>query len=191
MGGVARFDPVVTCLFACIQVATIEERTGMSRNSWELLCGVKSGAAIDMLGQDVALLDDDIYKISESQYCLAEIPLNSPDNILRIISMYWACSEKSFRRALFKEIEGDDLVICDPPSELLPPKSASTYRQILDGLRAVGAKGVMEYALYRVMSDGAFVHRCIESDSAAYYFRSPDFVDDESPYAILWKLARP
>lgn len=156
--------------------------------SWELLCSVKSGVTIETLGQDVAVLDDDVYKLSESQYCLAEIPFNSSDNIPRVISMFWACSERAFRRAYFKEVEGDDLVICNPPNELLPPKSEPTYRQILDGLKASGAKGLMEYASYRVMSDGAFVHRSIESGSAAYYFRSPDFDDNELPYAILWKM---
>lgn len=160
----------------------------MSRNGWELLSSLKSGAPIEMLGQNVAVLDDDVYKLSESQYCLAEIPFNSSGNISRIISIFWACSEKAFRRAYFKEVEGDDMVICNPPNELLPHKCEPTYLQILDNLRVSGARGLTEYASYRVMSDGAFVHRAIESDLAAYYFRSPKSIDGELPYAILWKM---
>ena len=169
-------------------MATITERTDMSRNSWKLLCRLKSGTPIHVLNQDVTILDDDIYKISESQYCFADIPYHSSNDTPRIVSIFWACSEKAFRRAYFKEVEGDDLVICNPPNELLPPESGPTYRQILEGLKASGARGLIEYASYRVMSDGAFVHRGIESDSVAYYFRSSDFIDGELPYSILWKM---
>ena len=45
----------------------------------------------------------------------------------------------------------------------------------------------MECASYRVMTDGAFIHKSLEHASAAYYFRSPEILSDELPFAIVWK----
>lgn len=73
-------------------------------------------------------------------------------------------------------------------SSLCRSKAGATYRQIKEALGALGSDRLMEYASYRVMSDGAFVHKGLESASAVYYFRSHDIADDEMPYAILWKL---
>lgn len=64
-----------------------------------------------------------------------------------------------------------------------------TYSQIKNALSSLGSEKFMEYASYRVMSDGAFVHKGLESSLAVYYFRLHDIVDDELPYAILWKLS--
>ena len=152
---------------------------------WKRLCRLKSGTPVEELGQSVVSLGNDAFKLSETQYCLARV---SDDNVLRVVSMYWACNEKSFRHAYFGDIEGDDLISCTPPNELLPPKSGATFRKIMTGLKAFGAKGVMENASYRIMSDGAFIQKEIGSNVADYYFRSPHSDDNELPYAILWKM---
>lgn len=160
----------------------------MTSKKWVLLCALRPGTPIDVLGQDLLVLEDDVYKLSSSQYCLAEAPYGEPDATPRLISFYWACSEKAFRRAYFKEVEGDDMAVCNPPSELLPEGPGATYGQIRDALRSCGGDRAMEHASYRIMSDGAFVHRSLENASATYHFRSPEPVDDELPYAILWKF---
>jgi hypothetical protein len=101
--------------------------------------------------------------------------------------LFWACSEPAFRRAYFRDVENDDMVKCLPPLELLPVGSGMSYGSIRSALRSHELDKFMEYATYRVMSDGAFVHKSLAGSRMVYYFRSPDDVDDELPYAILWK----
>lgn len=108
---------------------------------------------------------------------------------LRLPSLYWACSEPAFRRAYYRDVENDDMTVCQPPPELLPVGAGVTYSQIKNAISSAGSDKLMEYASYRVMSDGAFVHKGLESSLAVYYFRLHDIVDDELPYAILWKLS--
>lgn len=41
-----------------------------------------------------------------------------------------------------------------------------------------------------IATDGAFVHKSLSGDFAAYYFRSQMIIGEEPPYAILWELKR-
>jgi hypothetical protein len=164
----------------------------MSLENWDWLCSLEEYIPLEVLGQEIVPLGNDAYndayKLSETQYCLARVPFDATDNIVRVACMYWACSEKAFRRVRFREIEGDDLTVCDPPLELLPPKSLPTYRQILDGLKkAFGSLNVMESAGYR-WTDGIFIERSIGCRLATYHFRSRLDDDDEQPFAIYWKM---
>ncbi|MEX5596209.1 hypothetical protein [Pseudomonas orientalis] len=156
---------------------------------WSSLCKSKAGDAVDLRGQCVFAMDDGAYKISDNQYFLADVFHDNGEEKLRLLSLYWACSEPAFRRAYYRDIERDDMAVCLPPPELLPVGAGGTYSQIKNALSSLGSDKFMEYASYRVMSDGAFVHKSLESSSANYYFRSHDIVDDELPYAILWKLS--
>ncbi|POA33810.1 MULTISPECIES: hypothetical protein [unclassified Pseudomonas] len=156
---------------------------------WLSLCKSKVGDAVDVRKQCVLAMEDGVYKISDDQYFLADAFFDGGKEKLRLLSLYWACSEPAFRRAYYRDIENDDMAVCRPPSELLPMGAGATYSQIKNALGSLGSDKFMEYASYRVMSDGAFVHKSLESSSAVYYFRLHDIVDDELPYAILWKLS--
>lgn len=98
-------------------------------------------------------------------------------------------AEPAFRRAYYRDVENDDMAVCRPPPELLPVGAGGTYSQIKNALSSLGSDKFMECASYRVMSDGAFVYKGLESSLAVYYFRLHDIVNDELPYAILWKLS--
>ncbi|BDB19898.1 hypothetical protein cym2001_32630 [Pseudomonas sp. CYM-20-01] len=155
---------------------------------WSSLCKSKVGGVVDLREQRVLAMDDGAYKISDNQYFLADACSVEGEEKLSLLSLYWASSEAAFRRAYYRDVENDDLAVCQPPAELLPAGAGATYRQIKEALGALGSDRLMEYASYRVMSDGAFVHKGLESASAVYYFRSHDIAHDEMPYAILWKL---
>ncbi|UOP13242.1 hypothetical protein [Pseudomonas palleroniana] len=156
---------------------------------WSSLYKLKVGDVVDVREQCVLAMDDGAYKISEDQYFLADAFSDEREEKLRLLSLYWACSEPAFRRAYYRDVENDDMAVCQPPPELLPVGAGGTYCQIKDALSSLGSDKFMEYASYRVMSDGAFVHKSLESSFAVYYFRLPDVVDDELPYAILWKIS--
>ncbi|AMZ72743.1 MULTISPECIES: hypothetical protein [Pseudomonas] len=155
---------------------------------WSSLCKLKIGDAVDAREQCILAMEDGAYKISEDQYFLADAFFDEGKEKLRLLSLYWACSEPAFRRAYYRDVENDDMAVRSPPSELLPRGAGETYGEIKKALSSLGSDKFMEYASYRVMSDGAFVHKSLESSLAVYYFRLPDIVDDELPYAILWKF---
>ena len=165
-------------------MATINQE-GLEITHWSSLRGLKEGDALPMPEWARSLIDEGVYKISDAQYCLAQAIDENGQDKLTLISFYWASSEGAFRRAYFREVESDDMAVSPPPMELMPEGSGTTYIQIKRALMAIGT--VMEHASYRVMSDGAFVHKSLENSSAVYHFRSPEFLDDEIPYAILWK----
>ncbi|MGK9416191.1 hypothetical protein ACSSUR_08545 [Pseudomonas cedrina] len=152
---------------------------------WALLRELKKGDVLDVPDTSLLLMDEGVYKVSANQYCLADAINEDGQDKLRLLSVYWAASDAAFRRAYFRDIESDDGTVCLPPLELMPEGARATYMQIKRALETTG--NVMEYATYRVMSDGAFVHKGLASLPAVYYFRSVDFLDDEIPYAILWK----
>lgn len=152
---------------------------------WSVLRALISGSDVDVPEQALSLIDEGVYKVSETQYCLADAHIERGQKRLVLVSCVWAISEAAFRRAYFFDIETDDLALGAPPVELLPNDAATTYGQIKRALAAVGR--VMEHASYRVMSDRAFIHRSLENADATYHFRSRDDGDDEPPYAIVWK----
>ncbi|MGF6097066.1 hypothetical protein [Pseudomonas sp. 18175] len=152
---------------------------------WSVLRALIAGSDVDVSEQALSLIDEGVYKVSETQYCLADVHIESGQKRLVLVSCVWAVSEAAFRRAYSFDVEADDLALGAPPVELLPNGAAPTYGQIKRALAAVGM--VMEHASYRVMSDGDFIHRSLENADATYHFRSRDDVDDEPPYAIVWK----
>ncbi|WP_027908313.1 hypothetical protein [Pseudomonas sp. URMO17WK12:I4] len=155
---------------------------------WSFLCRTKVWDVVDVQEQRVLAMEDGAYKISDNQYFLADVFSDEGEEKLRLLSLYWACSEPAFRRAYYRDIEHDDMTVCQPPPELLPAGAGAAYDQIKKTISSLGTDKLMEYASYRIMYDGAFVHKCLESSSAIYYFRLQDIFDDELPYAILWKL---
>lgn len=153
---------------------------------WSSLCQIGVGSTVDILEGQHAL-EDGVYKISDSKYLLADTFFENGKVTSKLVSLYWACSEPALRRAYFRDVENDDMADCVPPVELLPLGSGTSYASIRSVLSDLESEWFLEYASYRVMSDGAFVHKCLEGRKAVYYFRLSEIMGDEVPYAILWK----
>ena len=101
-----------------------------------------------------------------------------------------AASDGAVRRAWSMEIELDDGKALDVPAEFLPSGGAvkATYGEILRGLKNDKSKACFETASYRIATDGLFIHRKIETERFAFFFRKPEHDDTEPPYAIILKL---
>lgn len=96
-----------------------------------------------------------------------------------------SASDSAAMRIITFDIEGDDGVEAEFPSEILPHQ-ARDYRAIFEAMRGSDFRG--ESASYRIMSDGKFVHKKIETEKYIFYFRAADISDHERPFAILYKL---
>ena len=151
---------------------------------WSSLLSARTGDIVDVGAQCVVTLEEGVYKVSDEHYFLADAFLDEGKEKHGLLSVYWASSEPGFRRAYSMDIENDDLAVRPPPTELLPVGADGTYGQIKNAL-AEGS--FMECASYRVMTDGAFIHKSLENASASYYFRSLEILSDELPFAIVWK----
>ncbi|KMT52739.1 hypothetical protein [Pseudomonas fildesensis] len=151
---------------------------------WPTLCKLRVGSYVDLPEGGIAL-EDGVYKISDSKYFLADSVFEEGKERIKLGSLFWASSEPAFRRAYFREIESDDMAECFPPVELLPSEAGMSYGSIRGALRSLDPQHFLEYASYRVISDGAFVHKSLEGQRAIYYFRSPEIIESELPYAIL------
>lgn len=90
-------------------------------------------------------------------------------------------------RAALMHVEDDEGTVGLPPNELLPEGSDNgSYGVFLRMLKST-TRILQETAVYRIASDGAFVHRQIETEEQIFFFRSPASDLDETPYASLWK----
>jgi hypothetical protein len=161
---------------------------------WSELIKIPKWTSIHKLGLDLTKIEDDFYKLSENQYCLSapydSMSLEEAPGGPFITSFLWACSEGAAKRVYLNEIESDDKVNVSPPHEILPSPEKKTYKEILNGLKELRCKSVMEHAGYRIVSDGAFIHRVIESEIASYFFRKSEHDSSEVPYAIQWNLVQ-
>jgi hypothetical protein len=155
--------------------------------NWTRLRTIPQGILLSSLGLESSFLGSKLYRLAPAKYCLAEL---EDGGEATLISLLWASSDGAAKRVYLNDIESDDSSISMPPQELLPLSSALSYGEILEALKASDARGLMEHASYRIMSDGAFIHKAIESETTSYYFRSPELIEQEWPYAILWKLRR-
>lgn len=159
--------------------------------SWTKMKEISKGTSIKKIGVLTEKIGENLYKISDEQYLMANslrhLPGEGKPEGPFIMSILWASSDGSARRAYFHDIEHDDGAILPPPPELLPHPAASRCGEIVEKLEEMGLS-TTEEADYRVIPDGAFVHRVIDSEIAKYYFRSRKSMDDEPPFAIQWRL---
>jgi hypothetical protein len=159
---------------------------------WSDLISVKKWSSVHKSDFDMVEIKKDFYKLSDNQYCMTAPYSSSSLEVAPggpfITAFLWACSEGAARRAYFYEIEADDKSILWPPDDILPFADNGTYGEILKGLKQFGGRSVLEHARYRIMSDGAFVDKVIESALASYFFRKADYDNNETPYAIQWNL---
>lgn len=101
-----------------------------------------------------------------------------------------AAGDGSARRALLMDVESDDGKTMSIPATFLPSGgvAATTYGEILRGLKQEKPRVCQETAAYRIASDGRFIHRMIETERLLFLFRNPEHDDSEAPYAIVIKL---
>lgn len=101
-----------------------------------------------------------------------------------------AAGDGAVRRALLMDIESDDGKAISIPADFLPSGgvAATTYGEILRGLKNDKPRVCQETAEYRIGSDRRFVHRMIETERFLFLFRSPEHDDSEAPYAVIRKL---
>jgi hypothetical protein len=129
-------------------------------------------------------IDDGIYKIGDAY--LFTVPHHqdiSPSQEPVISQVIWSPSLGSLKRAYSHNLESDDGAAGEPPLEMRLKQDAVTYQTILAELKAQNLK-YMESATYRIMTDGKFVHKQIESKYYHAYFRSRHVEPEEKPYAI-------
>ena len=141
-----------------------------------------------------AFLTPEIYKVDDGVYLTVsswrpDILEDDPSGPF-VGSVILAASDGAIRRALLREIESDDGKALDVPAEFLPSGGAveATYGEILRGLKNDKSKACFETASYRIATDGLFIHRKIETERFAFFFRKPEHDDTEPPYAIIRKL---
>ena len=101
-----------------------------------------------------------------------------------------AAGDGSVRRALLMDIESDDGETINVPADFLlfDGVEATTYGEILRGLKNEKPKVCQETAAYRIASDGRFIHRMIETERFLFLFRSPEHDNSEAPYVVICKL---
>jgi hypothetical protein len=160
--------------------------------NWADIVKLRKYTSITQCDINLELLDDGIYKVSATQYCIS-VPYCGSSLVAILdgsflVAVLWACSEGAAKRAYLGRIEEDDGSELIPPDEILPAPNSKSYASILNSLRYCKCNTVMEYASYRIMTDGAFIHKVIESKIALYFFRKRLKADKETPYAIQWNL---
>lgn len=162
------------------------------RMRWEELIKIPKLYPISRLEMSLIEIDEDFYQILDTIYCITTEFIENLDQYLQgerfIVSFLWTSNFSGARRIFSQEIEGDDGAIATPPMELLPFAGYETYGQILKGLKKRGFERPTETASYRIMKDGAFICRQIETKVATYCFRSRKHDDSEMPFAIFWKM---
>jgi hypothetical protein len=107
----------------------------------------------------------------------------SPSNEPIISLVIWAPSVGAVKRAFERAIEEDDASVAEPPQEMLLVPNANTWAKILAEGKSQNIK-FLESGSYRIMTDGAFIHKQLESRHYRAYFRSPTIDANELPYAI-------
>lgn len=161
---------------------------------WPELKKIPKWSPLSELAPDCRPIARNLFEIDAGQYCLvtpyADHSLEVRPGGPFVSALLWSSCAGSALRAVAGEIEKDEPSALAPPAELLPAREAIGYRSILRALQNEGYKGISETASYRIATDGAFIHRAIDSEIATYYFRGLEENNDEPPYAILWKLAR-
>ena len=146
---------------------------------------VKSVSSDRLLGQCLYRLEKDIYLCS-SIFKGPTLETSPPETFLT--GVLWAVDEGAARRAVLYDIEADCGFQTEAPRDFLPEGALPIYRDILESLQQRDHKIYPEIAVYRAATDGRLVHRMIETKREAFYFRSADRSDLESPYAVVRKL---
>jgi hypothetical protein len=101
-----------------------------------------------------------------------------------ILGLLWATSKGAALRAFNSLIEADDGSAVQLPGYIFPAADVITYGALVSYLRSSDAT-CLESASYRVMLDGAFIHKSIQSRGCTFFFRGQSIDEQETPYAVL------
>jgi len=107
----------------------------------------------------------------------------SPSDEPIITLIIWAPSAGALKRAFNGDIESDDGISGIPPNEMLISPTANTWGTIKEQAKELGIK-FLESASYRIMTDGAFIQKQLQSRTYRAYFRSRNTKFNEHPYVI-------
>lgn len=130
------------------------------------------------------IFDDELADIGEGVFAiLADSEDENDAATTRIHAILWAASRGAAMRVWHSRIEADDLQLAIPPHYVLP-NGARSYGELTRNLKE-SEISFLESASYRIMVDGAFIHKKISSRGVTYYFRAVTENADEVPYAVL------
>lgn len=133
---------------------------------------------------NAVIFDAELADIGESVFAvLADSDDGNGEALTRIHAILWAASRGAAMRVWHSKIEADDLQLAIPPHYVLP-KDARSYGELTRHLKE-NEISFLESASYRLMVDGAFIHKTISTRGATYYFRALGESADEVPYAVL------
>ena len=99
----------------------------------------------------------------------------------------WAPSDGAARRAFEMAVEADDSAQAAPPRALLLAGEPTTFGAVLEAARRVNDTPLVEWADYRIATDGAFVHRTVCAHPLYFHFRQRAGHHDPC-YAIEYRL---
>lgn len=135
-------------------------------------------------------VSSNIYKYKDNFYFIVSNFIeekNAYGDDFYIRSYFWAESDFAARRAFSDDIENFSKSSNDLNKILISNLSDFRYSEILKWIKKSLKISFTESASYRI-SDGAFVHKKIETKMHTFYFLNRDVSDEERPYAILFKL---
>lgn len=157
--------------------------------SWSEILALRAWTPLEQVSEAPIELGRRLFKIGVGMYVVA-LPhfsdMTPTPGHLWVTMAVWAESDGAARRAELMEVEADELGDLDPPAELLVGGSRE-YGALVGGARASRLDPI-ETGVYRVGSDGAFVHRKLSAANAAWLFRSRRHEDHDVCYAIETRL---
>ena len=164
-----------------------------ARLGWRDLLRLREWMPLAAVPVETVGLSENVRKIEAGKY-LVVVESNLVGEMAHgpyVTMVAWAESDGAAVRAIDGALEADKerTEVTPPPDELLPEVGAAAYVPIIGALKKKG-EPVLESGEYRIGSDGAFLHKVIRSSCAAYYFRSPEPLENEAPFSITHRIAR-
>jgi hypothetical protein len=158
--------------------------------SWKYLKALRCWTPLSEMTDSATPLGNGLYGIGQGQYLIA-VPHNErmerDEKGPFVTGLLWAETDGAAKRAKQMEVEADDSRhTSSPPADLLPG-NARSYGEIIAALKRQG-QSFQEYAEYRVATDGAFVHRTVETGLYSFFFRKVEHDDLDPCYAIQYTL---
>lgn len=101
--------------------------------------------------------------------------------------IFFAPDDGTILRATARNVEADTGSKLIFPAGLLPNDVKHDYTSILMWLKSMKPKVCQEVGVYRIASDGLFIHRMIETEKFTFYFRGREDNRSENPYGVLYK----
>ena len=160
--------------------------------SWEVLINIRHGTPFSKIfSSPIRQVTYNSFQISDNVFCIVD---SSDPQAMPLNCFVWAGSEGAAKRYFLRDVESDDGLTFTPPTALLPEGADGTYESIKAHLVKRDGDAPLESAAYRIMSDGMFVHRSMETKEWAYHFRGRKDkgvgARRESPYAIVVYLQK-